>query len=132
MLATGPRVLNSVPPILFRMDHARFCRWVVFRGVPGINNVIIGVVPALRPRCAKTPPWDMQAHVLWVMGTPQVLSRVKSMFFGPATEGDWEAPNGPHNPFCIRRDHEHRMDLVCITSSGWEREVAQTGLRDLR
>ena len=39
------------------MDHARFWRWVVFRGVPGINNVIIGAVPALCARCAKTPPF---------------------------------------------------------------------------
>ena len=28
------------------------CRWVVFRGVPGINNVIIGAVPAL---CENAP-----------------------------------------------------------------------------
>ena len=34
------------------MDHARFCRGVVFRGVPGINRVIIGAVPAL---CEKAP-----------------------------------------------------------------------------
>ena len=34
------------------MDHARFCRWVVFRGVPGINNVIIGAVRAL---CKNAP-----------------------------------------------------------------------------
>ena len=33
------------------MDHARFCRGVVCRGVPGINNVIIGN----NWRCAKTP-----------------------------------------------------------------------------
>ena len=33
-----------------------FCRWVVFRVVPGISNVIIGAVPALCVRCAKTPP----------------------------------------------------------------------------
>ena len=52
MLATGPRDLNSAPPMLFSVDHARFCRWVVFRGVPGINNVIIGAVPAL---CENTP-----------------------------------------------------------------------------
>ena len=52
----GSRVLNSASPMLFCIDHARFCRWVVFRGVPGINNVIIGAVPALCPRCAKTPP----------------------------------------------------------------------------
>ena len=55
------------------MDHARFCRWVVFRGVPGINNIMIGAV-AKRPlrvvtgklssygRCAEMPqelgfPW---------------------------------------------------------------------------
>ena len=34
------------------MDHARFCRWVVFRGVPGINNVITGAVRAL---CENAP-----------------------------------------------------------------------------
>ena len=55
MLATGPKVLNSEPPMLFGMDHASFCRWMVFRGVPGINNVIIGAVPALCPCCAKRP-----------------------------------------------------------------------------
>ena len=26
--------------------------------------------------------WDRRAHVLWVTGTPQVLPRVKRMFFG--------------------------------------------------
>ena len=35
------------------MDHARFCRCVVFGGVPGINNVIIGAVRALCPRGAR-------------------------------------------------------------------------------
>ena len=34
------------------MDHACLCTWVVFRGVPGINNVIIGAVPAL---CENAP-----------------------------------------------------------------------------
>ena len=34
------------------MDHARFCRGVVFRGVPGINNVMIFAVPAL---CENAP-----------------------------------------------------------------------------
>ena len=34
------------------MDHACFCMWVAFRGVPGINNVIIGAVPAL---CENAP-----------------------------------------------------------------------------
>ena len=33
--------------MLFGMDHARSCRWVVFRGAPGIHNVIIGAAPAL-------------------------------------------------------------------------------------
>ena len=51
-VAMGPRVLNSAPPMLFRIDRARFCRGVVFRGVPGINNVIIGAVPAL---CENAP-----------------------------------------------------------------------------
>ena len=55
MLATGPKVLNSAPPMLFGIDHACFFRWVIFRGVPGINNVIIGAVCVLCPRCAKTP-----------------------------------------------------------------------------
>ena len=69
----GSWVLNSAPyspcwytrDFLFQSDachgsqgpefctpHARFCRWVVFRGVPGINNVIIGAVPAL---CENAP-----------------------------------------------------------------------------
>ena len=34
------------------MDRACFCRGVVFRGVPGIHNILI----VLCPRCAKTPP----------------------------------------------------------------------------
>ena len=34
------------------MDRACFCRWVVCRGVPGINNVKIGAVPAL---CENAP-----------------------------------------------------------------------------
>ena len=38
------------------MEHASFCRGVVFRGVPGRDNVIIGSVRPLCPRCAKTPP----------------------------------------------------------------------------
>ena len=54
-VATGPRVLNSAPPMLFRMDHARFCRGVVFRGVPGINTVMIGAVRK-RPLCLPTAP----------------------------------------------------------------------------
>ena len=52
MLATGNRVLNFAPPMLLGMDHACFCRGVVFRGVPGINNVIIGAMPAL---CENAP-----------------------------------------------------------------------------
>ena len=39
------------------MDHARFCRGLVFRGVPGINTAIIRAVPALcegAPFVAKT------------------------------------------------------------------------------
>ena len=55
-VAMGPRVLNSAPLMRFRMDHARVCRGVVCRAVPGMNNVIIGAVPALCPHCAKTPP----------------------------------------------------------------------------
>ena len=38
------------------MDHAPFCRGVVCRGVPGINTVIIGAVPAL----CETPPYVRQ------------------------------------------------------------------------
>ena len=34
--------------------RARFCRWVVFKGVPGTNTVIIGAVPAL----CENPPKD--------------------------------------------------------------------------
>ena len=34
------------------MDHARFCRGVVFRGVPGMNTAIIGAVRAL---CDNAP-----------------------------------------------------------------------------
>ena len=52
LVATGPRVLNSAPPMLFSIDHASFCGWVVFRGVPGINNVTIGAVRAL---CENAP-----------------------------------------------------------------------------
>ena len=51
-VAMGPRVLNSAPPMLFGIDRASFCWGVVFRGVPGINNVIIGAVrkrPCPRP-----------------------------------------------------------------------------------
>ena len=33
MLATGPRDLNSAPHAV--LNYACFCRWVVFRGVPG-------------------------------------------------------------------------------------------------
>ena len=77
MLATGPRVLNSASPMLFSMDHARFCRGVVFRGVPGMNNVIIGAVHTLCPCCAKTPP--VPAHL-----RPKIQSaekhRIKTLF----------------------------------------------------
>ena len=39
------------------MDHACICRGGgVADGVPGINNVIIGAVLALCPRCAKNTP----------------------------------------------------------------------------
>jgi hypothetical protein len=72
--ATGPRVLNSAPPMLVLMDHASFCRGVVFRGVPGIHNVRSGTVPALCPHCAKTPPdprcWGLQQPHY---GFPRVL-----------------------------------------------------------
>ena len=47
MLATGPRVLNSAPHAVLNLN---------FRGVPGINNVIIGGVRTLCLRCAETPP----------------------------------------------------------------------------
>ena len=61
MLATGLRVLNSAPPMLFQWIMRCF-QWIVRAsvggwfagGVPGINTVIIGAVPALCPRCA--PP----------------------------------------------------------------------------
>ena len=43
-------------------DHACFCRWLVFRGVPGINNVIIGAVRAL---CENAPHGVM---VSWCHG----------------------------------------------------------------
>ena len=33
--------------MLFLIDHACFCRLVVFRGFPGINNSMIGTVPVL-------------------------------------------------------------------------------------
>ena len=52
MLAMGPRVLNSARSMLFGIDQASFCRWVVFRGVPGINNVIIGAVRK-GPHCER-------------------------------------------------------------------------------
>ena len=44
MLATGPRALDSAPPMRFGMDHACCCRGVACRGVPGMNIVIIGAV----------------------------------------------------------------------------------------
>ena len=37
------------------MDYARFCRWVVFRGVAGINNVIFGAVRALYENAPCVP-----------------------------------------------------------------------------
>ena len=43
------------------MDRASFCRGVVFRGVPGINNVLIGAVPALCEN-APTVPARATAH----------------------------------------------------------------------
>ena len=43
------------------MDHARLCRGVVCRGFPGINNVIIGAVPAL---CENAPMCSSPMHVI--------------------------------------------------------------------
>ena len=40
---------------LKKSDHAYFCRWVVFRGVPGINNVINGALRELRALCENNP-----------------------------------------------------------------------------
>ena len=52
-VATGPRVLNSAPHAVLEC----LCKWMVFRGVPGTNNITIGAVPTLLcPRCAKKPP----------------------------------------------------------------------------
>ena len=82
MLATGPRVLNSAPPMLFWMDHAHFCRWVVLRAVPGTNNVIIGAVPALCalcPRCAKTPPMNAARNNIHGRGSCQLSALSSSL-----------------------------------------------------
>ena len=37
--------------MLFSMDHAHFCRGVVFRGVPPMSNVIIGIIGAVCALC---------------------------------------------------------------------------------
>ena len=44
------------------MDHARFCRGVVFRGVPGINNAITGAVPALCENAPKRHHAETEMH----------------------------------------------------------------------
>ena len=40
---------------IFGIEHACFCRWVVFSGIPGIHGVIIGVV---RELCDNAPYVD--------------------------------------------------------------------------
>ena len=41
----GPEFCTPQPLLSHQeFDHACFCRWVVFRDVPGINTVIIGAV----------------------------------------------------------------------------------------
>ena len=52
-LGTSP-ALEPADPVCrgCRIGRACFCRWVVFRGVPGINNVIIGAMPGL---CENVP-----------------------------------------------------------------------------
>ena len=37
------------------MLHACFCRWVVFRGITGINSLIIGAVRAWCKNAPKVP-----------------------------------------------------------------------------
>ena len=102
-LSQGPRVLTFAPPMLFWIDHACFCRWMVCRGVPGMKNLIIGAVPALCACCAKSrcfpspvamgprvltsapysPCWytrDFFLSVMLAMG-PRVLSSASLMLF---------------------------------------------------
>ena len=92
MLARGPRVLNSAAPMLFCIDYARFCRWVVFRGVPGINSVIIGAVRALCPHCAKTPPGNGRCTTQgYAVGPPSAIVQAA---LGSAARSVGR-PNGP-------------------------------------
>ena len=58
---------GSQGPELCTLDHACFCRWVVFRGVPGVNNVIIGTVRGLCACCARTPPMGMSLTPMTVL-----------------------------------------------------------------
>ena len=50
----GPEFCTPQPLLVHHeFDHACFCRWVVFRDVPGINTVIICAVRAQCPACAR-------------------------------------------------------------------------------
>ena len=84
MLAGGDRVLNSAPLMLFWMDHARFCfcRWVVFRAVPRINNVIIGAVHTLPELCARCAKTTLRVHFVGGGGVGTFLEVVLVQFGG--------------------------------------------------
>ena len=54
----SPRVLNSAPCSLcwytrdlICIDHAYFCRWVNFGGVPGINTIILALCETAPNAC---------------------------------------------------------------------------------
>ena len=82
--------------MLFWIAHACFCTWVVFRGVPGINNVIVDAVHLL---CEKAPKYFQKvAHraCLSVELTVASQQAVSGFFYGsyaPAEGSFWLGDN---------------------------------------
>ena len=108
MLARGPRVLNSVPHAVLNW-YVCFCRWVVFRGVPGMNNIIIGAVRTLSPCCAHavrkrllyacqcgTAPGNVtDAFWLWAVCESGHLGRIPNCSEVPEPPPPVHAPQEP-------------------------------------
>ena len=63
---------------------------VVFRGFRGVNNVTIGAVRALCPRCAKTPPHSPSTEQFdWSLMSQVVAKRAQDSTVGANTKVRW-------------------------------------------
>ena len=87
--------------MLFCIDHACFCRWVVFRGVPGINNVI------------STPPPLVLPHPLsFPRGGWGTVTCSTQKFFLPLTVLLWQN----HHPRVLPKAFQWKVVSMCKSS----------------